>query len=192
MSYYAVVQKEQFNPDEFVRQWSSLYQYDLEGLYETNITRPLTPEKIEQLYEWKNGMTIAEKKMQSVRQFIKSLGVLNRPDFNPTAGEFLNERFREGGAIWRIFFLHCWKPDTYPIYDQHVYRAMCFIEQDEIREIPNNDNEKINIYLNQYCDFIQTKFANYQPENTLSRVRLKEIDKSLVTFGRFLKSFKVI
>jgi len=191
VSYYAVVQKEQFNPEEFVRQWSSLYQYDQEGLYEANITGPLTPEKVELLFKWKNGMPIAEKKMQSVRQFIKGLCVLNGPDFNPAADEFLNERFREGGAIWRIFFLHCWKPDTYPIFDQHVYRAMCFIEQDEIREIPTHENEKIKIYLNRYCDFIQTQFANYQPANTSSSVRLKKIDESLVTFGRFIKSFKV-
>ena len=44
--------------------------------------------------------------------------------------EFLN---RPGGAIWRIFWLHVQHTQHFPIYDQHVHRAMAFLVEEPAR-----------------------------------------------------------
>jgi hypothetical protein len=62
-------------------------------------------------------------------------------------------RFREGGVIWRIFWLHCWQPERFPIYDQHVHRAMRFLQTGKPDEIPLREADKIRAYLSDYMPF---------------------------------------
>jgi len=54
-----------------------------------------------------------------------------------------------------FFLLHCWShahgSRKYPIYDQHVHRAMTFICKGEREEIENwNDKKKVDAYLTKY------------------------------------------
>ena len=69
-----------------------------------------------------------------------------------TLQEFLN---RPGGAIWRIFWLHLQHPEQFPIYDQHVHRAMAFMLKwpEEKREIPVHNPTKVRNYLEVYRPF---------------------------------------
>ena len=85
-------------------------------------------------------------------------------------------RFRNGGAIWRIFWLHCWQPERFPIYDQHVHRAMRFLEAEVIEGIPAKDPDKIRAYVGQYLPF-HARF------NCLNQ---RAVDKALWSFGKFI------
>jgi hypothetical protein len=112
------------SPQEFVCRWEQLYAYSREELYDGNIGRPLTPARIAELFEWKNGGPLARQKAASVRRnYIDRLPELRR--LNPTTPpDLFLQVFSQGGAISRIYWLHLWRPDRYPIYDQHVHRAM--------------------------------------------------------------------
>ena len=175
----------------FIEFWASQYRYEIEHLYETNISiKPITDDAIRKLFEWKNGSKIAKKKQESIeRNYIsaKEHAIVDRTtQFVPTnspdeavvvAKEFLNQ-FSKGGAIWRIFWLHCCN-QGFPIYDQHVHRAMVFIEEGRIEELDDfSDKKKVEFYLTKYVRF-HSQFSGDQ----------REIDKALVTFGKFLKTW---
>jgi hypothetical protein len=138
---------------EFVDFWSIQYDTSQDAPYEKNIAKPLTAGKIRELFVWKNGSPLSELKAKSVeKNFVEKAGLLAKLPANDGAAEFL-ARFPNGGAIWRIFWLHCWQPERFPIYDMHVHRAMEFIEKQELVEIPSSDAGKIDSYFNKYLPF---------------------------------------
>ena len=94
-----------------------------------------------------------------------------------TAEEFLKNF--GGGAIWRVFLLHCWQPQRFPIYDQHVHRAMEFIETRTAREISNSTRVVLRDYTDRYLPFWRRFSAT--PD--------REVDKALWVFGKVLKQF---
>ena len=163
---------------DFVAFWSARYQYAENHLYEKNIGRELTERRVLDLFRWKNvHMPLAGHKLESVQaNYIARLDEVKDFPENFSAAEFL-DRFPDGGAIWRIFWLHCWRPARFPIYDQHVHRAMVFIKTGGRGEIPTTDRLKITAYLERYLPFHST-FAPLDP---------RETDKALWAFGKFLK-----
>lgn len=163
--------------ESFISFWSKQYSYPKEHLYNENINN-LTESGISHLFEWKNGTTLSDLKRVSVKtNFADKLHELNVLPDNTTAKEFL-AHFDKGGAIWRIFWLHCWK-QTYPIYDQHVHRAMSFIMTGKNEEIPTKDTDKINSYIEKYIEF-HSRFSGLDD---------RCVDKALWVFGKFLKEF---
>jgi len=158
----------------FVDFWASRYDVN-EGddeFYKTNIGQELTKERIIEWFEWKNGLPLSGRKLKSVmRNFVERL---DRGGRDEDARELL-DRFREGGVIWRIFWVHLLTAGRFPIYDQHVHRAMRFI-QGLAEEIPKNDGDKIRAYLDDYIPF-HTGFSFAAP---------RAVDKALWAFGRFL------
>jgi len=162
---------------QFVDFWSERYRYKLENLYTDNIGKSLTGSRVIELFIWKNGTPLSDKKDISVRiNYIDRLDELKEFTQDFEAGEFLN-RFSKGGAIWRIFWLHCFRPDEFPIYDQHVHRAMIFIKSGKVEEIPSNDPKKVIEYINHYLPFYST-FAGLDK---------RKLDKALWSFGKFIK-----
>jgi hypothetical protein len=162
--------------ERFVNSWSQQYQYAEEHLYNDNIGHELTEQRILDLFRWKNGTLLSKRKYNSVQQnFVRRRGELAQFENNRHANEFLRN-FSEGGAIWRIFWLHCYRPNEYPIYDQHVHRAMTFIQAGEKQEIPQYGPRKIDAYLNRYLPF-------YEQVAALDR---READKALWSFGKFI------
>jgi hypothetical protein len=162
------------NQDQFVKFWSRWYIYPNEKMYDNNIRHELTKERILELYCWKNGKTLSDKKKRSVLQnFVQRKKELEQIQSDPK--EFLKS-FAKGGAIWRIFWLHCWKPDQFPIYDQHVHRAMAFIETGAPEEIPQYDPKKIDAYIDRYLPF-HKQFA---------QIDRRDVDKALWAFGKFI------
>jgi hypothetical protein len=99
--------------------------------------------------------------------------------FREALTTFLN---RPGGAIWRIFWLHLQHPKRFPIYDQHVHRAMAYMldRPNEQREIPARHKAKVDFYLREYCPF----FASFDG------CEKRQVDRALWTFGRFLKTYR--
>jgi hypothetical protein len=88
------------------------------------------------------------------------------------------DRFKEGGPVYRIFWLHCWNP-RFPIYDQHVYRTMTYVVDGKPQELNKifGDQKKINAYLERYLSF----FAGFRG------IDPREVDKALWQFGKSLK-----
>jgi hypothetical protein len=166
--------------DEFVTFWSQCYGYNDENIYDENIKGDINEEKLMNLFKWKNGFKLSNNKEISIKKnFIARIDELSQIPKNADPKQCL-ERFMHGGAIWRIFFLHCWNYEAFPIYDQHVHRAMEFIQKGSPGEIPSSDKRKIDSYLNKYIPFHE-EYKNYDQ---------RMVDKALWAFGKFLKENK--
>jgi len=164
---------------EFVEFWGDHYNDPNEEKYAKNIARrPMTASSIRSLFEWKNGSALSNLKAQSIqRNFISRIGELQILPEDTDARVFL-QRFQYGGPIWRIFWLHLWQPSQYPIFDQHVYRAMSYLQTGEPKELLARDDEKLNTYLQEYLPFWQ----NFHEYNS------RQADRALWSFGRFIRN----
>ena len=161
----------------FVEIWSSVYPEETDALYNRNIGT-LTPQGIKELFIWKNGTRLSEKKLKSVQDnYVERLARLKAlpNDFPPE--KFLQEEFA-GGMIWKIFLLHIWQPQKYPIFDQHVYRAMIQLKTGQIAELKEDDKEKFSKYLKEYLPFFKS----------LGDYPKRKLDKALWMYGKFLKT----
>ena len=172
-----IYQAVEANPIQFVEFWLQRYEYANEHLYDSNIGHELTEQRIFELFVWKNGTPLSERKRNSVAQnFVARRGELEQFQNNIDPRCFANH-FSQGGAIWRIFWLHCHRPDEFPIYDQHVHRAMAFLQTGEIEEIPQQyDPRKIDAYIERYLPFHE-QFADIDG---------RSVDKALWSFGKFI------
>jgi hypothetical protein len=160
----------------FVQFWSARYIYTKEELYDKNIGRELTEARILELFTWKNGTPLSKRKHASVmRNYVAKSAELARIPQNESAAKLLSN-FSKGGAIWRIFWLHCWQPRRFPIYDQHVHRAMRFFQAGIPEEIGGTDRAKVRSYLDSYMQF-HSEFNGLDP---------RLVDKALWAFGKFL------
>jgi len=166
----------------FVNYWAPQYNYKNESLYADNIGKSLTVKRINELFEWKNGFRLSQSKQRSVdNNYISRISELKRVSRSASANTFLSQ-FDAGGAIWRIFWLHCWNPDRFPIYDQHVHRAMGFIERQVVEEIPISDAKKVESYIERYLPF-HKKFRG---------INSRSVDRALWFFGKSLQSSLVL
>jgi hypothetical protein len=159
----------------FIKFWSTRYTGYDDRFYEANIGQELTEARILEWFQWKNGTPLSGQKKNSVlRNFVARRDEL--ADLRDETPAELLAHFREGGAIWRIFWLHCWQPKRFPIYDQHVHRAMRFIESGAREEIPGKDQDKICAYIEQYMPF-HARFVELPH---------RAVDKALWAFGKFI------
>jgi hypothetical protein len=160
----------------FVEFWAVRYQGYDDAFYEANVGRELTESRILEWFTWKNGTPLSRAKRQGVlTNFASRREELAEVPLDEPASEFLS-RFRDGGAIWRIFWLHIWQPSRFPIYDQHVHRAMRFIETGLVEEIPAKDPEKVRVYLDNYMAF----------HKEFDGIGNRLVDKALWAFGKFI------
>jgi hypothetical protein len=156
----------------FLAHWASRYVYPFEEKYTGNIGKPLTKQSLQELFEWKNGTgsVIAARKAASI--------AANYPlTFNGDRRDRYVNHKQPGGAIWNIFFLHCLEPQTWPIFDQHTFRAMHYMKTGQIAEIGGSNKQKYETYESEYIPFIAGLKAPDQ----------RTVDKALFTFGQFLK-----
>jgi hypothetical protein len=177
-----VLRPENTGRRDCIQFWSAMYSDPNEEYYTKNISKPFTPAKIRKLFYWKNGGELSQKKLRSIENnFITRLNELTALPENTSAEDFL-EKFQNGGAIWRIFWLHCWQPMKFPIYDMHVHRAMTYIENGTKEELGSfNDNIKIQFYLERYLPFT----------NKFDDCSMRNIDRALYTFGKFIKGWSI-
>jgi len=173
--HLVVLRLTETGPEDFIKFWASQYVDPREALYDENIGKPLTPGSVMALFEWKNGGKLSARKRLSVQEHY-----VPRID-KPLAGEvrgFLNSFGpSKGGAIWPIFWLHCCN-QQFPIFDQHAYRAMIFIEHDQSDELDKySDKQKIDLYLDGYIPF-RLRFGRAD----------RRTDQAFWMFGKFLKT----
>jgi hypothetical protein len=160
----------------FVDFWAAQYTDDDDDFYYANVDKELTEPRILEWFEWKNGTRLSETKRKSVlRNFVERRSELAHIAQDETPSNLL-ARFSEGGVIWRIFWLHCWQPARFPIYDRYVHRAMRFIQTTAREEIPTKDPDKIRAYIDDYMPF-HDKFKDFKD---------REVDRALWAFGKFI------
>ena len=181
MTLITYIQNES-EPADFVDFWAAQYSYADEHLYGDNIGQEMTEDRILELFKWKNGSNLSARKRDSVmRNYVENIERVNGFSEKIDPRCFLEQEFPDGGAIWRIFWLHCCRPDEFPIYDQHVHRAMVFIQTREIEEITSwPDPMKVSAYLDQYLRFHNQTFKGLDQ---------RRADKALWAYGRFVKNF---
>ncbi len=173
---YVTLQYKKVRSAQFIKFWSKQYEYEIEYLYDDNIGKKLTAKRIFDLFIWKNGGKLSEKKHESVRKnYINSNDKLPKVLDHNFLRAYLN---KPGGAIWRIFWLHCQRPSEYPIYDQHVHRAMATMKGWDKIEIPPSNKDKVEQYIRHYLSFW----------NHFSKYDQRKVDRALWAYGEFLKN----
>ncbi len=164
---------------EFISFWSDFYSYSMEGLYTDRLRKEqLSTSDITKLFEWKNGSRLSGKKEEALKPIIGKLDIINRLKKDFVLDIFLEEFKFIKGKIWKIYLLHILSSGQYPIFDQHAYRAFCFISKNQRAEIPSSGKEEV--YFDEYVPFFSGLVKQGIPK--------RKLDKALWAFGKFLKS----
>jgi hypothetical protein len=167
---------------QFIDCWNRFYDYSGNEIYFKHLNKnTLEASDIKELFKWKNGMRLSTLKDISFEtKILPRLGILN--DLKKEKGisfQTINNSFPDVSAIWRIFLAHIIKPNRFPIFDQHVYRSMVYLQTNKIEELENNDHIKLHKYEHEYLSFfneVSPEIADY-----------KKYDEAMWAFGRFLK-----
>ena len=145
----------------------------------------LSRDEIKWLFAWKNGMNLSGAKQLRVNtDIIPNYLVLEqlKQDFSLTLFE---QHFSGLTAVWRVFLLHILQPETYSIFDQHVYRAFCHLTGGQAGELPIGSEKRMRIYYNDYLPFFnQIAFTTATNRYT--------IDRALWAFGKFSKQYPTL
>ncbi len=160
---------------EFVRFWDGLYEGYDEGFYTKNVGQPLTAQLVTEWFKWKNGRDLSRSKAESISRYHLDE---ERIAADSTAEELKAFLLKPGGVVWRAFLLHLQHPERFPIYDQHVHRAMAFLQGQERLEISLHGPTKARSYLESYLPF----FAG------LEGFGRRKVDRALWAFGKFVNS----
>lgn len=169
---------------EFITFWSKRYSYANELVYSNSISQQIFDDvHIQNLYVWKNGMKLSEKKQKSLDdKIIKKLAAIN--DFKKNEAvdlDLFRNEFKNLTAVWKIFLLHLISPNIYPIYDQHIHRTFLFIHKEDWTNISNDNisnKEKEKFYFERYLPFIQASNV----------CKIKQMDEAFFAFGQFLNT----
>lgn len=171
---------------EFCDVWAMLYTDSERD--ETHYKPAIESEIIEKdqllkYYEWKNGSTLSKSKGKSYLDNIESkLSEINSLRNNkPTDFKQIQETFPKVSDIWLITLAHLINPDSFPVFDQHVYRAYKFMTYNQV-EMPeyNKEKERVNLYLEKYLPFFIELVAT---DDTINK---KKLDEALWGFGKFI------
>lgn len=178
---YSILMNEECQPDQFVDFWSSLYTYPSENLYLDNISKQsFSSDDLKNLFVWKNGMRLSGQKNTVLQsQIVRKLSKVNALKSHFSLEEF-NNSFPHLGTIWKIFLLHCIQPQTYPIFDQHVYRAMQCIEHNTVVEVAKSERQKYCQYFDSYVPFFNRAVQQ-------SNRNAVQVDRALWFFGKSLR-----
>ena len=132
---------------QFVDFWSSRYDASTDVLYEQNIIKPLTAERIRNLFVWKNGTRLSELKAKSVeKNFIKKADDLDKLPNDLSAAEFLTV------SEWRCYLanlLAALLATGTVSYLRHACASRNGIHRTQsLTEIPSSDTAKVDAYIN--------------------------------------------
>jgi hypothetical protein len=177
------IQFKKLKADVFIKFWSShILLTENDKLYTDRIDKKeFTRNDIDKFYDWKNGMKINThvQKNISINKIKRRLTVINELKKNFNADIF-NFEFKDISAIWQIFLLHLIGPKTYPIFDQHVFRAHQFLLNKRVQEISKSKKEILNYYYTVYIPFFRQLRKSVKDP--------RKVDLALVALGQFLKT----
>lgn len=169
----------------FIAHWQTKYSdpRNDETLYTENIGKPPTGDTRERLFQWKNGSRLSAEKQKSIVENYPSNFTGSITERYLTAGQ-------NGGPIWNIFYAHVLNRTTYPIFDQHTYRAMIYLTGqmpanfNDFEELEKKKAEHIySLYLNMYIPFYNS--IDYESHDDKFN---RHKDQALFAFGKFLKT----
>ena len=140
------------------------------------------------LLQWKNGSPLSQKKSGIYEAAKDNLHTLNSfREKQSFESDDVVELFSvvsdiiKTGLIWRVFLMHVTRPDDFPMFDQHVYRAFIFLQDGEITDRSFSEKD-IKLYLD-YSSFV----TKVKEETSLD---WRTIDKAFFAFGKFIKEYK--
>lgn len=170
---------------EFISHWRNLYSYFDDKRYKENIDKTeFTIKNLEELFHWKNGMTLkgsGGKEKSLNEKILKRIHIINhyKKQSDIDLNRF-NDEFSDLSAVWRIFLLHTIKPSVYPIYDQHIHRTYNFLHNLDWQSVNNTipNKTKLDFYYNTYIPYVQN----------LGVTNLKAMDEAFFAFGQFLNT----
>ena len=186
----------------FIEDWAKEYKDPFECVYEKYINQGLDEESVEALYAWKRGGMLFNKQSMK-KNYIEPLADYKKSPPNHKDLECTYLEYKpKGGIIWGIFYLHILSKNKpfnqnltyeYPIFDQHVYRAMQFMQSNKIEELPDANKNKQNMIF-VYCEYKKYMCFYQYIENTIREelnkngdLYKRKIDKALFAFGKHLK-----
>jgi hypothetical protein len=172
------------SPKVFVEEWSNLYTYTQEELYDNHIQMPFASfSSFEALFRWKNGIKgpISKPKLKLVHELWgKHQEIQQLDSMNPL--EFFEDAMEpaKNATIWKIFLLHLYSPNHFPIFDQHVYRAYIYAMYGYVDNLTLYDaKQKWEKYKNNYYHWFIT-FREAAGKT------VKETDQALFQYGKTL------
>jgi len=172
------------SPQDFVREWYLLFKSENEDSYIHNIYNGLlNKHSFSELLNWKMGHHQSTRVNKNFKEhWISQMETLQslQVESNLELCEKLIQP-EKNSTIYKIFLLHLINPDVFPILDQHVYRFFMFSKYGVIKEIPHTCKKKYQFYKEEY----QPWFNKIKNDYNLNQ---REMDRSFLTFGIFLKS----
>jgi hypothetical protein len=156
--------------------------------YAESICGPHTEETFRQLWLWKVGREGMFKYKWETSLFTNFVSRLALAASLPADPNVFLTTFPNGGRIYRIFWMHCWHPDCFPIYDMHVHRAMSYIQDGTLDKLAEHkDREVIDLYLTRYMPFFEGFAAIDLPfDPRVDGIRSRKADRALSTFGQYV------
>lgn len=184
---FKTLETKECSEKEFISYWKNLYdnKWDTDH-YKQHISKnPLNIQDLSNLFTWKNGMNLSDKKRQSLEtKILSKIDVVNqlKIEFNQ---KVFDQNFQTVSTVWKIMLLHVIDNKTFPIFDQHTYRSYWYLKKNSLggfKELDTYSNhQKYEIYFQEYLPFM-----NQLKEKT--DYDIKSIDESLMSYGQFLKS----
>jgi hypothetical protein len=172
------------NANDFVRCWSSLYNYPEYELYKSTVTKPdISKKDLRKLFAWKNSMVLSSKKENSfLSQVLQHEELINELKKEFSQKKF-DKVFGKMSAVWQIFLLHIMYPYEYPIFDRYVYRAYKCIQNLDEKGLPSKQSEKLKIFHEEYRPFFKSMIMSADEFDQFA------VDKALWTFGKMIKEY---
>jgi len=203
------------NAKEFIEFWNNYYHYEVKVLKskdnisyidELNLRNDLTEQNVKRLLRWKDHRWLTEEILSGpnkgaendkVISVLKKLESLNgfrhgRNDENSFL-EIVKEIFPTG-LIWGVFLFHIARPYQFPIADQNVFQAFSIQTNNKIPE-DWEDWEGYKEYKKFFFKVAKSAgIIDRQPKGNENNLRdivwaLKEVDKALFVFGKFLSDY---
>lgn len=176
---YPILKLAEVDLKNFSEHWSKVYTDPLADIYENRIkAKRFTADDIIQLFTWKNGGKLSKRKLASVKAITNKLDIINKLKQKMDI-ELFEANFKKMTAIWKIFLCHIIAPTTYPIFDQHAFRAYHYLKHGTVNELEDNDKVKNIVYA---------EYTLYFHELQKEGINYKQIDEALWAFGKFLKT----
>jgi hypothetical protein len=137
--------------EQFLDYWSAKYRdpkFRDRDLYDPYVGEPMTAESRHVCSSGKMDLLSRSANLISVeKHYPLSIKVTKLSKYLDPVGD--------GGAIWNIFYMHCVSPQTWPIFHQHTYRAMHFLNTGEPGEIPSRKADIYAAYQREYIPFVK-------------------------------------
>lgn len=171
---------------DFVSFWTRLYEPHNEELYTQNIHQnKLSAEQLGQLFLWKNGMALSVAQQASLQdKIIPYLDFISKQKKAKSLDKAqFDDLFKPVSTIWRLFLLHIIRPEEYPVFDMHTYRAYRYISGHRNKDLTKYSVVKEPTYHERYVPLYNEMLA------TITKANRKELDQAMWAFGKFLSHY---